>query len=123
MALKVRWGRQTIFPSAFHTDNVFIENAPPFVRGTRHDQNRKPLRINVIDRNHDNRSRFVTSNFFAEDGIQEDEEELASLDWHAFGSLRVSIRCWGGLPQPVPSITRRLHQALRLTPVLSARTR
>ena len=106
VALEERWVFQTVFPSWFDSDNVFEMVWFSFGRSARNNQDRKPFRIEVIDRDHNDRAGLIASYFFSEDRIQEDKRELSTLDQHSPDSReRRFIR--SGLPRgSVVSVTR-----------------
>ena len=60
VALEERWVFQTVFPSWFDSDNVLEMVWFSFGRSARNNQDRKPFRIEVIDRDHNDRAGLIT---------------------------------------------------------------
>jgi len=83
VALEERWVFQTVFPSWFDSDNVLEMVWFSFGRSARNNQDRKPFRNEVIERDHNDRAGFIASYFFSEDRIQEYKRELPTLDQHS----------------------------------------
>jgi hypothetical protein len=61
VALEQRWVFQTVFPSWFDSDNVLEMVWFSFGRSARNNQDRKPFRIEVIDRDHNDRVGLITT--------------------------------------------------------------
>ena len=97
VTLEERRAFQTVFLSWFDSDNVLEVSRLPVGRGAWNNQNGKLFCIDVIDRNHNDRSGLVASNLFSKDRIKKNEEEVSALDPHSLYSLLGPLDCLGNL--------------------------